>query len=467
MFLNSKYPNIIVFGDIMLDHQIYGSIEKLANEAPIPVLNKTSEKYSLGGCGNVLANLHSLGCNKLFLFSMNGNDNYGKILEELLDNYNITHCLIKNTITTVKHRFFCDNRLMFRYDEEKNTNLEEHYEDHILEQFIHIIRNNTIDSIIFSDYNKGYLTDSLCKKIIAKANEFNIFSIVDPKNNYEKYKYCSLIKPNRNEVKKIFNIELTIENLEETLLIIKDKVQCKNVVVTLAEKGISFLNEVNKYFLDETDPIDVVDVTGAGDIVNSIISYYFPLLEDKEFVIKISSYLATKSVKYAGTYVITHEDILLAIHHYNDNKLITLDEIKFIKKSIIFTNGCFDIVHKGHLELFKFCKNNYKNSVVIVGLNSDSSIKRLKGESRPINNLESRIHMLNSIVWVDYIIVFEEDTPVELLKILQPDVLVKGGDYTYDTILGREYCKEVKIFTTVNGYSSTHIINKIQYNSFS
>ena len=154
-------------------------------------------------------------------------------------------------------------------------------------------------------------------------------------------------------------------------------------------------------------------------------------------------------------------DILSAINNFNDNKLINLDESKYIKKPIIFTNGCFDILHKGHIELLKFCKNNYKNSVVIVGLNSDSSIKRLKGSSRPINTLDSRIQMLNSIIWVDYILVFEEDNPIELLKILQPHVLVKGGDYTYDSILGKEYCKEVKIFSTLEGFSTTNIINKI------
>jgi D-beta-D-heptose 7-phosphate kinase/D-beta-D-heptose 1-phosphate adenosyltransferase len=462
MFLNSKCPNIIVFGDIMLDHQIYGSIEKLANEAPIPVLHKSNEKYSLGGCGNVLANLHSLGCNNIFLFSMNGCDSAGKKLEELLDNYKIIHYLIKNgNTTTIKHRFFCNNRIIFRYDEEEYTILQQKYEDSIYEKFVNILENTSIDSIIFSDYNKGFLTDSLCKRIIAKANMYNIFSIVDPKNNYEKYKYCSLIKPNRNEVKKIFDIDISLNNLESTLLLIKEKVQCKNVVITLAEKGICFLDEKYKYYFDETDPIDVIDVTGAGDIVNSIISYFFPLVEKKEFIIKISSYLATKSVKYAGTYMLTREDILSAINNYNDNKLINLDESKYIKKAIIFTNGCFDILHKGHLELLKFCKNNYKNSVVIVGLNSDSSIKRLKGSSRTINNLDSRIQMLNSIVWVDYILVFEEDNPIELLKILQPHVLVKGGDYTYDSILGKEYCKEVKIFSTLEGFSTTNIINKI------
>ena len=146
----------------------------------------------------------------------------------------------------------------------------------------------------------------------------------------------------------------------------------------------------------------------------------------------------------------------------NDNKLITLNDIKYIKSNITFTNGCFDILHKGHLELFKYCKNVNPNNLLIVGLNSDASIKRLKGDSRPINDVESRITMLNYIKEVDYVIVFDDDTPEDLIKNIKPDILVKGGDYTYDNIVGRDYCKEVKIFKTLEGYSTTNIINKVK-----
>ena len=462
MFLNNRLPNIIIFGDIMLDHQIYGSIIKLANEAPIPVLNKTKEKYSLGGCGNVLINLHSLGCNNIFLFSMIGNDMYGNKIESLLNISNVKYLLIKDNITTVKHRFFSDNKILFRYDEEQFNKLKEVDENTIYNKFIETIENNKIDCIIFSDYNKGFLTNTLCQRIIKKANENNIFSVVDPKDNYKKYMFCSLIKPNRNEVKQLFNIDFTIEEIGDVLINIKEKVHCKNVIITLAEKGISFIGEDNIYFIQHIDPIDVIDVTGAGDIVNTIISYYFPFLVNKEYIIKLSSYIASKSVSFAGTYIIKSEDILMANRYFNDNKLISFNEIKFIKSKCIFTNGCFDILHKGHLELFKFCKANVPdNGIFIVGLNSDKSIKRLKGLTRPVNNLDSRLTMLNSIKWIDYIIVFEEDNPIELLKLLQPDIIVKGGDYKPDEILGKEFCKEVKIFNTIQGYSTTNIISKL------
>ena len=460
-FHNNKTPNIIIFGDIMLDHNIYGNIEKLANEAPIPVLHKKEENFLLGGSGNVLMNLYSLGCNSITLFSMIGNDSSGKIIKDLLKTSNIESHLIEYDVTTVKNRFFCDNKILFRYDEEIYTELKKSDEEILFQEFVKIIENRKIDSIIFSDYNKGFLTESLCSRIIQKANEYSIFTCVDPKISYEKYKGCSLIKPNKNEVKKMFGIDCSLENIKGTLIEIKNRVNCKNVVITLAEKGISFLDDTNTFFLQDTEPIDVIDVTGAGDIVNTIISYYFPLIEDKNKVIELASYLATKSVSFSGTYVISQEDILFANRSLNDNKLISINNIKYITKSITFTNGCFDILHKGHLELFKFCrKNSPSNNVLIVGLNSDKSIKRLKGESRPINNVDSRIAMLNSIKEVDYIIVFEEDTPEDLIRVLKPDILVKGGDYTLDTIIGKEFCNKVKIFKTLEGYSTTNIIKK-------
>jgi len=445
----------------MLDHNIYGNIEKLANEAPIPVLHKKEENFLLGGSGNVLMNLYSLGCNSITLFSIIGNDSSGKIIKDLLKTSNIESHLIEYDVTTVKNRFFCDNKILFRYDEEIYTELKKSDEEILFQEFVKIIENRKIDSIIFSDYNKGFLTESLCSRIIQKANEYAIFTCVDPKISYEKYKGCSLIKPNKNEVKKMFGIDCSINTIKETLIEIKNRVNCKNVVITLAEKGISFLDDTNTFFLQDTEPIDVIDVTGAGDIVNTIISYYFPLIEDKNKVIELASYLATKSVSFSGTYVISQEDILFANRSLNDNKLISINNIKYITKSITFTNGCFDILHKGHLELFKFCrKNSPSNNVLIVGLNSDKSIKRLKGESRPINNVDSRIAMLNSIKEVDYIIVFEEDTPEDLIRVLKPDILVKGGDYTLDTIIGKEFCNKVKIFKTLEGYSTTNIIKK-------
>lgn len=456
-----KKPNIIVIGDMMLDHNIYGSIEKIANEAPIPVLHKSSELYTLGGCGNVLMNVDALGCNKLFILSMIGNDSYGDIIKGILNEKNISTALIKKDTTIVKHRFFCNNKIIFRYDDENIYDLSEEDENYIYKSFVDIINNNTIDSVIFSDYNKGFLTNNICKKIIELANIHKIFTFVDPKNNYVKYKNCSLIKPNRNEVRKLFNIDINDNNINEVLINVKNMVQSKHVIITLSDKGISYIDDNNKIYNQPTAALDVIDVTGAGDIVNAIVSYYLPLY-NKEYVIKLSSYIATKSVSSLGTYVIKKEDILYANKHFNENKLLDLEYTKYLSKPIIFTNGCFDILHKGHIELFNYCKTLIKDGILIVGLNSDESIRKLKGQERPINNLDTRIYMLSSLSMIDYIIVFNEDTPYELLKVLQPHTLVKGGDYILDTIIGKEFCKNINIFNTIQGYSTTNIISKIK-----
>jgi D-beta-D-heptose 7-phosphate kinase/D-beta-D-heptose 1-phosphate adenosyltransferase len=447
----------------MLDRQIWGSIDKIANETPIPVLLKTHEKYSLGGCGNVLSNLSSLTPNKLFLFAVTGNDSNGSKIEHMLEENDIHYILEKSRyVTTTKTRFFCENRLLFRFDDEMKYILDGGQEDRIYQSFIKVIENNTIDSIVFSDYNKGFLTPTLCEKIINKSNEYGIFTVVDPKNSYEKYKLCSLIKPNRAEVERLFGIRVNSENLHSTLKYIKNTVNCKHVVITLADKGIAYIDDSDKIFFNEPEPIEVIDVTGAGDIVSSVISYYFPSSEDKQQIIILSSLLATESVKHAGTYIITEKDILFAKHYLIGNKLTSVDYIKGIKLPIVFTNGCFDLLHIGHLELFKFCKTKYRNHILVVALNTDDSIRRIKGSSRPINNINARTEMLNAIKWVDYILTFDSDTPIKLIEHLRPDIIVKGGDYTYDSIIGKEYCRNIEIFDIITGVSTTNTISRIK-----
>jgi len=462
--LSIKFPNIIIFGDIILDHKINGHIKRLANEAPIPILLNDNETYSLGGCGNVLANIHSLGCNNIYLFSKISTDIYGDKIETILKDYkNVSsHLLKNNTSTTTIHRYFVDNKLIFRNDLDIYNTITKEDEIDIYNQFIHILSHNKIDSIIFSDYNRGFLSESLCQSIIKEANKLNIFTSVDPRNNYIKYIGCSLIKPNRLEVEKIFGINISFDNLFKTHKHIKKLVESNHVLITLADKGISLYNEDEEIYINNQENIDVIDVTGAGDIVNSIVSYYFPLINDKKYILQIANYIATQSVKHAGTYIIQKEDILLANKYFNNNKIISINDIKFINKFTIVTNGCFDILHKGHLELFKYCKSlNNANNIIIVALNSDDSIRKLKGNTRPINNLDSRIAMLNAINDIDWIVVFNEETPTEILKTINPDILVKGGDYTIEKLPGREYAKDVKLFNYLDGYSTTNIINKI------
>jgi D-beta-D-heptose 7-phosphate kinase/D-beta-D-heptose 1-phosphate adenosyltransferase len=206
----------------------------------------------------------------------------------------------------------------------------------------------------------------------------------------------------------------------------------------------------------------VRDVTGAGDIVISIIAHYYKYLE-KSNLIHLAAWMGTHSVKHVGTYVIKKSDILEGCKMIRDTKLLTVDNLIHLETPFVITNGCFDIVHEGHIALFKYCKSIVpENGSVIVALNSDDSVRRLKGSTRPINSLQSRIALLNQIESIDWIVVFDEDTPYELYSKIKPTVLVKGGDYAADSLIGREFCKQIQIFKYVPGKSTTGVIEQIR-----
>ena len=462
--LNINPQNIIVIGDVMLDVIIDGTITKMANESPIPVLHQTSEKRTLGGCGNVLMNLESLGCNKLFLVSMIGDDSYGKILQEVLSKKgDIISKLYVDTsyCTTVKTRGVSNKKIIFRYDiEKRHTPLESHTED--CKAYIDtILKENQIDAIILSDYNKGFLVKALTSHVISVANQYGVPTFVDPKIDYRKYIGCTVFKPNIKEMKDIFNIDYSYEKLKEIHEEIRSKVECKDTLITLSEKGISLMSSNGNIYHEQTVSTEVCDVTGAGDVVISMMAYYYKHI-DIHTLVKLSTWIGTHTVKFAGTYVIKNSDILEAYKTIRDSKLVSIAELSRLRSPIVITNGCFDIVHEGHIALFKFCKSiaiTGKN--VVVALNGDESIRRLKGATRPINNLQARITLLNQIESIDWIVVFNEDTPYELYREIKPDTLVKGGDYKVEELIGREFCNEVRIFNYIEGKSTSNIISKI------
>jgi D-beta-D-heptose 7-phosphate kinase / D-beta-D-heptose 1-phosphate adenosyltransferase len=458
-------PTIIVLGDIMLDVQIHGNIEKMANEAPIPVLHSVNETKQLGGCGNVLMNLQSLGCSRLFLFSMIGNDTSGKEIQEILGKHpEITANLsiADEYCTTVKTRGFSNKKIIFRYDVEKKRSLLERHTDHCKKAIDKILTENKVDSIILSDYNKGFLIKELTQYVIEKANLLAIPTFVDPKVDYTRYIGCTVFKPNIKELDDIFEIKYNFSQLRSIHESIMYKVGCKETVLTLSENGISYLTDLNELLHKKTDSTEVCDVTGAGDVVLSILAYYYNSIE-KGTLIHLATWMGTHSVKHVGTYIMKKSDILYAYRYLKGTKIISAKSLIELDVPTVVTNGCFDIVHEGHIALFKYCKSIVpENGSVVIALNGDDSIRRLKGSTRPINSLESRIALLNQIECIDWIVVFEDDTPRELYKELHPTILVKGGDYTVENIVGREYCGDVKIFNYIPGKSTTSIIEKIQ-----
>jgi len=463
--LNIRKPTCIVIGDIMLDVQLHGSIEKIANEAPVPVLHVETRKEQVGGCGNVVMNLESLGCKKLFVLSTVGEDEGAASLKRILGGYPtiVPHLYSDPSYCTiVKTRGFSNRKIIFRYDVETRYNLLDSHSEQILQTLLEIVRNNSVDSIILSDYNKGCLTKELVQGVIAIARANSIRTFVDPKVEYAKYTGCTVFKPNVKELRDIFGIHYRFDRLEEIHAAMKEKVNCEATLLTLAENGMSLCGEDGEHIYESTEVSEVADVTGAGDVVMSILAYYYSTMTNRE-LIKLATWMGTHSVKHIGTYVLDRTAIIEAVRDITRDKVISADALQYLKHPTVLTNGCFDIVHEGHIALFNYCRSvRPPGGVVVVALNGDESIRNLKCPTRPVNNLQARIALLNQISAIDWIVVFTEDTPFELYRQICPTILVKGGDYVAESLIGREFCKEVRMFTYMEGKSTTNIVAKIR-----
>ena len=458
---------IVVVGDIILDVNYISDITRTAPEAAnIPVHNILTTNYVLGGSANVANNLHKLGMD-VELVSVIGDDSCGKQVIRLLNDIDVKNQLWVETSrkTTQKNRIFYNNILNCRYDVEDTRDITETIE----RELVHYIMSKKIDVIVISDYNKGVLTHSFVKTLIAYANKHDIFTFVDPKiQDYLKYKNCFCFKPNLSEATKISNTT----DIETCIKFIKDNIECKNLIITCGKDGV-VVNDINSN-IRHPKPIQVLDVTGCGDIFISVLVYMFSTSGDLYDACKVANYIAGLSTTKIGNAIVDKTDIQNYIQFTQQNMLEHDDKIIFdyeINKiselskqsNVVFTNGCFDILHSAHIKLFQYSKS--QGNILVVGLNSDESIQRLKGPDRPINNMEERTTILSLFHFVDYIIIFDEDTPYNILKLLQPDIIVKGGDYCAENVIGAQYCKEVKIFNYIKDKSTSLVVSKIKNKS--
>lgn len=454
---------IIIIGDVMLDINKTSETKRKAPEADIPIYNILDVNYILGGASNVALNLKNLGIN-VEMLSVIGDDIYGNKIKEIFDFNKIKYNLFvdKERKTTQKNRIFVNNKLNVRYDNESTHDIPINIENEIIS---YITCKNDIDAIVISDYDKGLVTANLAQIIINYANENNIPTFVDPKlKNYTKFRNCFLFKPNQNEAETISGEK----NIDKILHFIKDTIGCKNILMTIGKEGMILNNIQNK--IEHTSIINLVDVTGAGDVVLSVLVYCYLKEGDLLKACKCANFVAGKSVGVIGNYctsktVIDEYNELIDNCNSTNNKIIfdyEIDKIEKISKNhnVVFTNGCFDILHSGHIKNLQFAKSN--GDILVVGLNSDESIKRLKGHERPINDINERSTILSLFDFVDYIIIFYENTPYNLLKLLKPNILVKGSDYNVENIVGSEFVEKVILFDYIDGKSSTNIIQKIK-----
>lgn len=465
----TKTPRILVIGDLMIDHYLWGKCERISPEAPVQVLDVEREENLMGGAGNVLNNLLSLGA-EVGLCSVIGDDDGAVWIDKRLAEKGVEKvALIKDPTrkTTKKSRIIALHQQIVRVDKENKEDISLSAQEVILQNVEEVLAR--YDLLLLSDYKKGVLTEHLTKQLIMIASAGNIPVFADPKgNDYSKYRGATLITPNKKEASLATNIEI---NSEKDLIQAGEKLQnilaLQYAFITLSEEGMAIFSTEGMTKIP-TVAKEVFDVTGAGDTVIASLAFAYVQGEDIKEAAHFANAAAAVAVSKVGSATVSLEEI--AAYHdsisskKSHQKILSWQELEKaltrIDKRLVFTNGCFDILHAGHVKYLEEARSF--GDMLVLGLNSDASVKRLKGESRPINSQEDRAIVLAALESVDFVVVFEEDTPYELIKLLQPDILVKGGDYEGKEVVGADIAKETRLVQFVEGKSTTKIIQKAQ-----
>jgi D-beta-D-heptose 7-phosphate kinase/D-beta-D-heptose 1-phosphate adenosyltransferase len=469
----NKNPKILVIGDLMIDHYLWGKCERISPEAPVQVVNIEKESSVLGGAGNVINNLSALG-SRVDVLSVVGDDLVAKELEVLLKDIHVQSNMLiieKNRKTSKKSRLIASQQQVLRYDNETIEDISKASEEKITE-----ILNKYIldyDGVILSDYGKGILTIDLTQKIISISNKNNIKVFVDPKGkDYSKYKGAYTLTPNKKEAIDATDIIIKDnESLEKAIKKLKDECELEISLITLSESGIAIFD--NNLRIKPTVAREVYDVTGAGDTVIASIAFAIANEMTIDDAITFANLAAGVVVGKIGSATATLDEIYEYESSLNKSNsyshIKSFEEIKLLAKNlhtkgkkIVFTNGCFDILHAGHVKYLEEAKSY--GDILILGLNADSSVKKLKGPTRPINIQDDRAYILASLESVDYVVIFEEETPYELIKLVQPHILVKGGDYEGKDVVGQDIAQELRLVQFVDGKSTTKTIQRIQNN---
>jgi D-beta-D-heptose 7-phosphate kinase / D-beta-D-heptose 1-phosphate adenosyltransferase len=468
--LNIK-PKILVIGDLMIDHYLWGSCNRVSPEAPVQIINIDSESTSLGGAGNVINNLYTLGA-EADVISVIGECETSNKLKELLSSIGVgTNYLIKqkNRVTSKKSRIIADQQQVVRYDQENIDEINIESQNTIINTFKDII--NEYDAILLSDYGKGVLTFNLTQSLISIANKNDKKLLVDPKGlDYSKYNGAYLLTPNKKEASEATNISIKDnKTLSQAIQILKDQCSLNVSLITLSEEGVAvFDHELRTH---PTVAREVFDVTGAGDTVLASLGFALCCNKNIDEAVQFANLASGVVVGKIGSATASMNEIIeyeSSLNKSNSTEHIKtwkeiftiVDEIKNKGKKIVFTNGCFDILHIGHIKYLEEAKTF--GDILILGLNSDASVKKIKGRNRPINTQTDRAYILASLEVVDYLVIFDEDTPYKLIKLIKPDVLVKGGDYEGKEVSGEDIAQELKIIQFIDGKSTTDTIERIK-----
>jgi D-beta-D-heptose 7-phosphate kinase/D-beta-D-heptose 1-phosphate adenosyltransferase len=477
---NLGSPKVLVVGDFMLDIYVYGDALRISPEAPVPVLNVTDTEYRCGGAGSVAANLATFGA-KPYCLGIIGNDQNGKTLKQKLsenaaDITSLFEASDRPTISKQRLIGLAQHRhrqQLIRMDQESTEPFPEAQYGRIVQAYKGILTE--VDIVCLQDYNKGVLSSSLCKEMISLATQANKKVLVDPSltSDYTKYTNATLITPNRKEASIVTGIEIrTVQTAAKAAEKLHKDLMLTSVVITLDKEG-AYLKTETQSELVPTKPRSVYDVTGAGDIVLAMLAITLAAGYDYKTAVQLANVAGGIEVEKFGAATVTIDEIaneLIRQNAHQNNKLKSIDTLaeelavcRKQKRTIVFTNGCFDVIHCGHVEYLNFCRRH--GDVVVIGLNSDSSVKAIKGPERPVNNQEDRATVLAAMEAVDYITIFDEPDPLNLIKQVKPDVLIKGEDWAGKGVVGREFVEsyggKVILAPLVEGKSSTVTIDKM------
>jgi D-beta-D-heptose 7-phosphate kinase/D-beta-D-heptose 1-phosphate adenosyltransferase len=480
---NIGRPNIMLVGDFMLDKYVWGEVNRISQEAPIPVLNVASEEIRPGGAGSVASNLAHLGAN-IFCYGTIGNDNEGRLLLDNLNDLGVdTEGIVQDSDrpTTVKVRMMGHLQSagkgiqqLLRIDYEKTDDIEEEKQEVIINKIEDKIQQ--VDIVLISDMNKGLLSRRILDAVIKSGKDHNVPVIVDPglTKDYGIYRGATAITPNRFETKLSTGIKITDVNsmksagkklLEENLF--------EHIIITADKDGMFLYSRDGKCKLISTVPKDVYDVSGAGDMVLSVFGFVVGSKNSFEDAAMIANVAAGVEVGKVGAVPISKSEILSELMGGSNplyTKIKVLDELEEIlnrhrkeNKKIVFTNGCFDILHVGHIEYLKFSRK--QGDVLVIGLNTDRSVREQKGDKRPFVSEDERARLISALEDVDYVILFDELTPEKLIRRVKPDVLVKGEDWKEKGVVGREFVEsyggKVILAPLVKDVSTTDIVSRI------
>ncbi|MBE1236826.1 D-glycero-beta-D-manno-heptose-7-phosphate kinase [Phaeovibrio sulfidiphilus] len=473
----SRFPEarVLCVGDVMLDRFVHGTVDRISPEAPIPVLKVGETRTMLGGAGNVVRNLVALGASVVFL-SVMGDDAAGAEIQSLLTREKNVEPLIgvdRARRTPLKVRYVANGQQLLRTDEETVAPLSAERARILLETAV--ARLPSVDVLVLSDYGKGILADGVSTRLIDLARDAGVPVIVDPKGrDYGIYAHADLITPNRQELAEATGLAVSTDAaIVGACRTLMDSFGFGAVLATRSHEGMTLARDTGGVVHLPADAREVFDVSGAGDTVLATLAAALAVKAPLEDACRLANRAAGIAVGRVGTATVEADTLVGSLRHEEwsetESRVATPEEAlervsrwRRRGKRIGFTNGCFDLLHPGHVSLLKQAKAQCDR--LVVGLNADVSVKRLKGEQRPVQSETARATVLASLSFVDLVVLFSEDTPLELIGLLTPDVLIKGADYSEDQVVGGDLVKaaggRVFLASLEEGHSTTATLRR-------